>query len=74
MKCECVCRFSARMNITSVHRTVQTHEFKVNGEWDIYRTRAQWKVQCRDLLMIMASFAAQRYGDSVYLYTRPPDW
>jgi len=36
------------MNITSAHRTVQTHEFKVNGEWDIYRTRAQWKVKYRD--------------------------
>jgi len=35
------------MNITSVHRTVQTHEFKVNGEWDIYRTRAQWKVNAQ---------------------------
>jgi len=35
------------MNITSAHRTVQTHEFKVNGEWDIYRTRAQWKVGYR---------------------------
>jgi len=35
--------YSARMNITSSSSEVQTHDFRLNGEWEIYRTKAQWK-------------------------------
>lgn len=34
--------YSARMNITNASHEIQTHNFRLNGEWDIYRTRAQW--------------------------------
>jgi len=60
--CKKICvAFSARMNITSVHRTVQTHEFKVNGEWDIYRTRAQWKVSFIYHPCLIYGFLSKRF-------------
>ena len=60
--CKKICVvFSARMNITSVHRTVQTHEFKVNGEWDIYRTRAQWKVSFIYHPCLIYGFLSKRF-------------
>ena len=44
---------SARMNITSNSTYVQTHEFKLNGEWDIYKTRSQWKVALLDYVQLL---------------------
>ena len=35
--------YSRRMNITNASHEVQTHDFRLNGEWDIYRTGAEWK-------------------------------
>jgi len=32
------------MNITNSSFEVMTHDFRLNGEWDIYRTKAEWKV------------------------------
>jgi hypothetical protein len=31
------------MNITNTADDVQTHDFRLNGEWDIYRTKAEWR-------------------------------
>lgn len=33
---------STRMNLTSVSDSIETHEFKVNGEWAIRGTKARW--------------------------------
>ena len=35
--------YSARMNLTNVNAEIQTHDFKLNGEWDVYMTFAEWK-------------------------------
>src|SRR6218665_3349988 len=35
--------YSARMNITSASQKIQTNNFRLNGEWDVYRTKAEWK-------------------------------
>ncbi len=34
--------YSARMNLTNSSSEVITHDFKLNGEWDIYHTKAEW--------------------------------
>ncbi|ELT89403.1 hypothetical protein CAPTEDRAFT_123138, partial [Capitella teleta] len=34
---------SSRMNLTSVRDVIETHEFKVNGEWAIRGTVARWE-------------------------------
>lgn len=34
--------YSARMNITNSSQIVETHGFKLNGEWDIYKTTSMW--------------------------------
>ena len=31
------------MNLTNVSSSVETAEFKLNGEWDMVSTRTQWK-------------------------------
>ena len=31
------------MNITNVGSDVQTQGFRLNGEWDIFKTKAEWK-------------------------------
>ena len=33
--------YSARMNITSVSTRVQTRDFRLNGEWDVYRSKVR---------------------------------
>ncbi len=35
--------YSARMNLTNASNRIATHDFKLNGEWDIYKTRSVWK-------------------------------
>lgn len=35
--------YSARMNLTNTSHEVVTHDFKLNGEWDVYDTLAEWK-------------------------------
>ena len=35
--------YSARMNITNCSHEVMTHDFTLNGEWEIVGTRATWK-------------------------------
>lgn len=35
--------YSARMNITNATHDITTHDFRLNGEWDIYNSLAVWK-------------------------------
>jgi len=35
---------SSRMNITNASRAISTHDFRVNGEWHIITTSAEWGV------------------------------
>jgi len=35
---------STRMNITNASRAISTHDFRVNGEWHIITTSAEWGV------------------------------
>ena len=35
---------STRMNITNASRVISTHDFRVNGEWHIISTSAEWGV------------------------------
>lgn len=34
---------SSRMNLSSVADKIETQEFKVNGEWHVRSTKAQWR-------------------------------
>ena len=34
---------STRMNLSNSAIHMETAQFKVNGEWDIYATQARWK-------------------------------
>ncbi|CAD5117699.1 DgyrCDS6450 [Dimorphilus gyrociliatus] len=34
---------SSRMNLTNVASEMELQEFKLNGEWDIFKTTAEWK-------------------------------
>ena len=34
---------SARMNLTNLSDVVMTHEFRLNGEWEVYSSIAEWK-------------------------------
>ncbi|ESN98755.1 hypothetical protein HELRODRAFT_94890 [Helobdella robusta] len=35
--------YSSRMNMTNASSEVLTHDFRLNGEWDIYHTKVEWK-------------------------------
>jgi len=36
--------YSTRMNITNTSRVISTHDFRVNGEWHIITTSAEWSI------------------------------
>lgn len=36
--------YTARMNITNALDEIETHDFKKNGEWEIFETRSVWRV------------------------------
>ena len=36
--------YSTRMNISNASSKVSTHDFRVNGEWHVYDTSAEWGI------------------------------
>lgn len=35
---------SSKMNITNASSLISTHDFRINGEWEVYRTSAVWNI------------------------------
>lgn len=40
--------FSHRMNITNATSKISTHDFRINGEWHVYGTSAEWGITYLD--------------------------
>lgn len=40
--------YSSKMNITNTSSSISTHDFRLNGEWEVYGTKSEWAITVLD--------------------------